>query len=133
GTVAVGQLPKLLGEDANASGEGFFRSLYAAASAFDSVNWPTVALSVGSILVMVFLKRFAPRVPGTLVVVVAGILLAWLADIDEAGVELIAPVPSGLPAPGLPDLTHVVALIPGALAIAVMVFLESAAVARSIR
>jgi len=133
GTVAVGQLPKLLGESTNASGEGFFRSLGVAVVAFDSVNWPTVALSAGSVLAMVLFRRFAPRVPGTLVVVILGIVLVWLADIDEIGVQLIDPVPSGLPVPGIPDLTHVVALIPGALAIAVMVFLESAAVARGIR
>ncbi|WP_221586311.1 SulP family inorganic anion transporter [Microbacterium sp. G2-8] len=133
GTVAIGQLPKLLGESANASGEGFFRSLAAAVAAFDSVNWPTIALSAGSILVIVLFTRVAPRVPGTLIAVVAGILLVWLADIDDAGVALIDPVPSGLPTPGLPDLTQVVALVPGALAIAMMVFLESAAVARGIR
>lgn len=133
GTVAVGQLPKLLGETSNPSGEGFFRSILAALAAFDSVSWPTVALSAGSILLIVLLKRFAPRIPGTLVVVVLGILLVWLADVDDAGVELIDPVPSGLPAPGLPDLTQIGALLPGALAIAVMVFLETAAVARGIR
>ncbi|MGF2948402.1 SulP family inorganic anion transporter [Microbacterium alcoholitolerans] len=133
GTVAVGQLPKLLGETSNASGEGFFRSLGAAVAAFDSANGPTIALSIGSIIVIVLCKRFAPRVPGTLLVAVVGIVLVWLTDLDEAGVELIDPVPSGLPVPGLPDLTDVVALIPGALAIAVMVFLETAAVARGIR
>ncbi len=47
--------------------------------------------------------------------------------------SLIAAVPSGLPVPGLPDLAQVTALVPGALAIAVMAFLESAAVARSLR
>jgi len=133
GTVAVGQLPKLLGEDANPSGEGFFRAISAAISAFDSISWPTVAISVGSILVMVLCKKFMPRAPGALVVVVVGIVLVWLTDIEEVGVDLIAPVPTGLPIPGIPDFSHVVALIPGALAIAVMVFLESAAVARSIR
>ena len=132
-TVAVGQLPKLLGEDENFSGHGFIRSLAAVAQAFDSVSWPTVALSVGSIAVLLLLKRFAPRVPGTLVVVVGGILLVWLAGIDRAGVDLIAAVPSGLPVPGVPDLTLLTTLVPGALAIAVMAFLESAAVARSLR
>lgn len=133
GTVAVGQLPKLLGEDANPSGEGFFRAIAGAIEAFDSVSWPTVAVSIGAVLVIVLCKRFVPRVPGTLVVVVVGIILVWLTDIEDAGVELIDPVPGGLPVPGIPDFSHVVALIPGALAIAVMVFLESAAVARSIR
>jgi MFS superfamily sulfate permease-like transporter len=132
-TVAVGQLPKLLGETFDFSGHGFIRSLLAVADAFASVNWPTVALSAGSIAVLLLLKRFAPKVPGALVLVVGGILLVWLARIDELGVDLIAPVPSGFPVPGIPDATHTVALVPGALAIAVMAFLESAAVSRSIR
>ncbi len=132
-TVAVGQLPKLLGETYDFSGHGFLRSLAAVGEALGSVNGPTVALSVASIAIVVLLQRFAPRIPGALVVVVGGILLVGLAHIDERGVDLIAPVPSGLPVPGLPDPTHLVALIPGALAIAVMAFLESAAVARSIR
>ncbi|MFJ4997428.1 SulP family inorganic anion transporter [Microbacterium sp. NPDC088619] len=133
GTVAVGQLPKLLGETTEVSGEGFFRTIGAAITAAGSINLPTLALSVGSLIVLLLLKRFAPRVPGTLVVVVAGIVLVALADLDEKGVELIDRVPSGLPTPGLPDLTQIGALLPGALAIAVMVFLETAAVARSMR
>lgn len=131
-TVAVGQLPKLLGVDSDFSGHGFIRSLIAVAEGFP-VNGPTVALSISSIVLLVVLNRFAPRVPGALVVVVAGILLVWLAHIDQYGVMLIDPVPSGLPLPGLPDVSHTVDLLPGALAIAVMAFLETATVARSIR
>jgi MFS superfamily sulfate permease-like transporter len=133
GTVAVGQLPKLLGETSNVSGEGFFRSLLAALAAFDSINWPTAALSAASIVIILLFARFAPRIPGTLVVVVMGIVLVWLWNLDDVGVALIDPVPSGLPLPGLPNLTELGVLIPGALAIAVMVFLETAAVARGIR
>lgn len=132
-TVAVGQLPKLLGEDQNASGEGFFGSIAAAAGSLASADVATMLLSAGSILVLVLLKAFAPRVPGALVVVVAGILLVAFTPLEQAGVELIAPVPSGLPLPSLPDPAHLTALVPGALAIAVMAFLESAAVARGIR
>ncbi|NIG64722.1 sulfate transporter [Microbacterium sp. Be9] len=132
-TVAVGQLPKLLGESDDFSGHGFLASLGAVAQAFGSANGPTIALSAGSIAVILVLKRFAPKVPGTLVVVVGGILLVGLAGIDRLGVDLIAPVPSGLPVPGIPDFGQTVVLFPGALAIAVMAFLESAAVARSLR
>ncbi|WP_154792674.1 SulP family inorganic anion transporter [Occultella kanbiaonis] len=132
-TVAVGQLPKLLGETVNVSGEGFFRGLGAVVQAWDSISGVTVALSIGSILAIVLLKAFAPRVPGALLVVVAGILIVALTSAREAGLELIDPVPSGLPVPRLPDLTHLGALAPGALAIAVMVFMETAAVAKGIR
>ncbi|MBL3700177.1 sulfate transporter [Leucobacter luti] len=132
-TVAVGQLPKLLGETFNFSGHGFVRSLLAVGEAAGSVNWPTVALSLGAIAVLAGCKRFAPRVPGPLVVVVGSIALVWLTPLATAGVELIDPVSGGLPVPGVPDASHLAAPVPGALAIAVMSFLESAAVARGIR
>ncbi|WP_460796055.1 SulP family inorganic anion transporter [Microbacterium sp. GXF0217] len=132
-TVAVGQLPKLLGETENASGHGFIHSLLAVGGALDSANGPTIALSAGSIIVLVVLQRFAPRVPGTLIVVIGGILLAAFTGLTAAGVTLIDPVPSGFPVPVLPDLSQIADLVPGALAIAVMAFLESAAVARGIR
>lgn len=132
-TVAVGQLPKLLGETTNFSGHGFIRSLVAVVEALPAANLATVALSAGSIVVLVGLKLWLPRVPGPLVVVAAGILLVAFGGIEAAGVELIAPVPQGFPAPELPSFAHLGALLPGALAIAVMALLESAAVARGIR
>lgn len=132
-TVAVGQLPKLLGVESNFTGHGFIRSLVAVAEALSSLNVPTLVLSASSIAVLVLLKRFAPRVPGPLIVVAAGILLVAFAGLQDAGVEVIAPVPQGIPLPSIPSLGDIAALIPGALAIAVMAFLESAAVARGIR
>lgn len=132
-TVAVGQLPKLLGETFDFSGHGFLRSLVAVGEAAASVNPATVLLSAGSIAVLLLCRRFLPRVPGALVVVLGGILLVGLGHIDRLGVDLIEPVPSGLPVPGVPDFAQAPALVPGALAIAVMAFLESAAVARSLR
>ncbi|KQZ11115.1 sulfate transporter [Agromyces sp. Root1464] len=132
-TVAVGQLPKLLGETWNFSGHGFIRSLVAVVEAVPGANPATIALSAGSIVVLVVLKRFAPRVPGPLLVVVGGILLVAFAGLEGAGVELIPPVPQGFPPPSLPSFPHVPELLPGAIAIAVMAFLESAAVARGIR
>ncbi|AMB60548.1 SulP family inorganic anion transporter [Microterricola viridarii] len=132
-TVAVGQLPTLLGVDSNFTGHGFFHSINAVIAALPSMNAPTLVLSVCSIAVLLVLKRFAPRVPAPLIVVVGGIVLVAFAGLQDAGVAVIAPVPQGLPLPSLPALGDVVDLIPGALAIAVMAFLESAAVARGIR
>ncbi len=132
-TVAVGQLPKLLGVDTDFSGYGFIRSLVSVIEAIPRANLPTVLLSIASIAVLVLLGRFAPRVPAQLIVVVGGILLAAFTGIEAAGVRLIAPVPEGIPLPALPTFEDVGALVPGALAIAVMAFLESASVARALR
>ncbi|MGW4928728.1 SulP family inorganic anion transporter [Agromyces sp. NPDC004153] len=132
-TVAVGQLPKLLGETDDLSTHGFIRSVVAVFEAVPGANPATIALSAGSIAVLLLLKRFLPRVPGPLVVVAGGILLVAFSGLGDAGVELIDPVPQGFPAPELPSFANLGALLPGAIAIAIMAFLESAAVARGIR
>lgn len=132
-TVAVGQLPKLLGEGGEPSAEGFIRSIVAAVEALPGMNLPTVLLSIGSIAALVLLRRFAPAVPGPLIVVGAGIALIAFTGLHDRGVALIEPVPQGLPPFVLPSFTHIVAMAPGAFAIAVMVFVESSAVARTMR
>jgi MFS superfamily sulfate permease-like transporter len=132
-TVAVGQLPKLLGEGSNVTGQGFIRSIVAVVEAVPHANPATIVLSASSIVALWVLSRFVPRVPGALVVVVAGILLAALTGLTGLGVRLIPKVPSGLPGLAVPTFGDLGALIPGALAIAVMAFLETAAVARSLR
>lgn len=58
-----------------------------------------------SALILVFaIKIFAPKVPGALVAVVLGIAATAVFNLGELGVELIAEVPSGLPAFVLPDI-----------------------------
>ena len=132
-TVALGQVPKLLGVDVEPTGRGFIRTLVATVEAVPELNLATVLLSLGSIAVLLGLRRVAPRVPGQLVIVVVGILLVALTPVTDAGLRVIDPVPSGLPLPLVPSFDHVADLVPGALAIAVMAFLESASVARGIR
>lgn len=132
-TVAVGQLPKLFGVETNFSGHGFIRSVTATIEALPGANLATMLLSLSSIAVLLLISRFAPRLPGPLIVVVAGILLAAFSPLVASGVGLIPTVPSGLPTPVFPTFQDAGAMVPGALAIAVMAFLESASVARGIR
>ena len=93
----------------------------------------TVAFSAVTLAVLLGLGRFAPQVPGPLVAVVVGIVLVRCCSLDEHGVALIAQVPSGLPTPVAPPCDDIRQLVPGAFAIAIMVFLETAAVGRSVR
>ncbi len=74
-----------------------------------------------------------PQLPGPLLAVAFGIILVNLASLDEHGIALIAPVPSGLPTPVAPSFDHIGALAPGAFAIAIMCFLETASVAGAVR
>lgn len=132
-TVAASQLPTLLGVSGDAEDEGFFGKLADTLSKLDDLNTATVAVSAAAIAVLYALRRFAPQVPGPLVVAVGGILLVALTDIESRGLALIQEVPSGLPSPTMPLWGDIGALLPGALAIAIMAFMETVLVARAQR
>ncbi|MFG1785266.1 SulP family inorganic anion transporter [Rhodococcus oryzae] len=132
-TVAASQLPKLLGVPSDRDATGFFRVVWSALRQIGDANGATVLLAVGSIGALYAMAKLVPRIPGPLVVVAAGIALVAFAGLDGRGVELIAEVPQGIPLPGIPSLDDIGALIPGALAIAAMAFLETVSVARGVR
>ncbi|WP_233225106.1 SulP family inorganic anion transporter [Nocardia sp. MDA0666] len=131
-TVAAGQLPKLLGVPADPAATGFFRVLWSALKHLGSANPATVILAAASITGPYARSTLLPRVPGPLVVVV-GIALVAFAHLDDHGVALISPVPPGIPLLGVPRLRDIGDLLPGALAISMMAFLETVAVGRGVR
>ncbi|MFD4179524.1 SulP family inorganic anion transporter [Rhodococcus sp. NPDC058514] len=132
-TVAAAQLPKLLGVSEASDATGFFEVVWSALRQIADANPATVLLAAGSIATLYAMARFVPRIPGPLVVVAAGIVLVAFAGLADHGVALIPPVPQGIPLPGLPSLHDLGALLPGALAIAIMAFLETVSVGRSVR
>jgi high affinity sulfate transporter 1 len=132
-TVAASQLPTLLGVSGDAEDEGFFGKLADTISKLDDLNAATVAVSAAALAVLYGLRRFAPQVPGPLVVAAGGILLVAVTDVEQHGLALIQKVPSGLPTPTLPVRGDVGALMPGAVAIAIMAFMETVLVARAQR
>jgi MFS superfamily sulfate permease-like transporter len=132
-TVAAGQLPKLLGIEGDPQASSFFAEVAGIIDDLADVSWTTVAFSAVVLLVLLGSPRVLPRVPGPLLAVVLGIVLVRVASIDEHGIALIAPVPSGLPTPVAPSFDRIEELAPGAFAIAIMCFLETAAVAGTVR
>ena len=132
-TVAASQLPKVLGIAPDPDADTFFEDLGSALRHLGDTNVPTLLLSAGTVVVLVGLGRVAPRVPAALVAVVGGIVLAAMVDLEDHGVALIAKVPSGLPTPAWPAFDDVSGLLPGAIAIALMAYLETVSVARTVR
>lgn len=132
-TVAVSQLPKLLGLAPELAGEGFVRSVTAVLGHLGDTHLPTALLAGGSIVLLLVITRLLPSLPGPLIVVALGIGLMTATGLRDSAIELIPQVPQGIPMPGLPGVEHVGKLLPGALAIALMAFLETVAVARAAR
>jgi high affinity sulfate transporter 1 len=132
-TVAAGQLPKLLGIPGDPTASGFFEEVDAVLDQLADVSVVTLVFSVATIALFLVLARVAPKIPGPLVAVVLGIVLVAFAGLDEHGLAIVGEVPSGLPTPVAPSFDRVDELLPGAFAIAIMVFLETVAVARQVR
>jgi SulP family sulfate permease len=128
--IISGQLGKVLGIDQ--SGDNFFQKTWSAITHLPDAQGRTLLLAALTIALLVAIKLWAPRAfPGALVAVALGIVLSTLLDLDQKGVEVVGPVPAGLPSLELPDLGLLETLLPAAAGIALMSFVESIAAARA--
>ncbi len=95
----------------------------------------TAFLGLASIAVILLFKRRLPKVPAALAVVVAGILFVRLLGLKDIGVDIVGAVPAGLPEFHLPSISVADAqlLLPAALSLALMGYLEAVSIAQSVR
>jgi high affinity sulfate transporter 1 len=129
--IVVDQLPRLLGI---APGDHtFFGDLETLARHLDETSWLTVAVGLASLAILVGLGRLAPRAPAPLVAVAGAIAACQVFGLDAAGVSTVGAVPMGLPRFTWPDVATARALVPGALAIALMSFTGTIAACRVFR
>jgi len=114
--------------------DAFFHKLIDAVAALPHAHLPTLALGLGLVALLLLLRTYAPRAPGALVGVVVGILVAQLFGLPEKGLAMLRPLPPGLPGPALPavSLADVRALVPGAIALAFLVFAEGIVLAQTL-
>ena len=129
--IGFSQLKHLLGVDIERSNY-IHEILWSAAQQWEAIHAPTVALGVIGIAILIALKRSSKAIPGALVVVLLGTGATWLTTGNQAGVSIVGDVPGGLPGFAIPAFSwaDMQALIPGALTISLIGFMESIAVAK---
>lgn len=123
-TIGLTQVRDLLGLDLSGSSTTFVEGVSAVVPSLGSVDATTAVLGVLSLVALVALKRWAPRLPGPLLLVGVATVVVVLLDLP---VRQIGEIPSGIPLPRLPDspLADVTALLPSAAAIALISYMES--------
>jgi high affinity sulfate transporter 1 len=131
-TVLVSQLPKMFGF--SVKGDAFAERIAGFASGVLSgkTNWITLTVGVGTLLVILLLRRLL-KFPGVLIAVAgATIAVAWLDLSSRFGVAIIGALPQGLPSFSLPALSlHEIGnLSTAALAIAVVSFADTSVLSR---
>ena len=131
--IGLSQLGNLLGLRLAATHD-VFTLLADAARRVGDVQPATAALGIGSVAALLLIRRLAPRFPGALLVVVLGTLIVYALDLHERGVSIVGSVPQGLPSLTLPviGIDALLALLPAALTISFVGFMESFAVAKAI-
>ena len=98
----------------------------------DQVDLPTVAVGVGTIILIIVLQKTRLRGFGLVVaIIVASILPALFGWDSVARVSDIAEITGGLPRPALPDFSHFFELIVPAISLAVIGLIQGAGVSQS--
>jgi high affinity sulfate transporter 1 len=128
--LASTQLPKLFGFK---GGEGSFwrRSAYFFAHLGDT-NVVALLLGLGALAILIFGKVFLKNKPVGILVVIGGIVVATLLNVEARGVKILGEVQQGMPQLGLPavawgDLNE---LLPLAMACFMLGAVETAAIGR---
>jgi sulfate permease, SulP family len=131
--IATSQLDKLFGIEIG-SPEGWLDRIGAIVSGLGGTHLPTLLVGVVAIAALVLGRRLGPRIPMALLVVIAATVAVPVLGLEALGVAVLGEVPGGLPRPSLPSapLDTLVALLPGALIIALLSYLEGISVARAI-
>jgi high affinity sulfate transporter 1 len=130
-TIAVGQLPKLLGVP---SGSGnFFPKLFDLLGDLGDTSGATLAVGVVSVAALLALRSRAPSLPSSLIVLVASIAVSAAAGLSDHGVAVVGHIPSAFPSPQLPDVDgdQLAAMVGGAIGIALVGYAEAITVGRS--
>jgi high affinity sulfate transporter 1 len=132
-TVMLSQIPKLLGFSISEPGPmrqawGITQGVLAGRT-----NAAAFAIGAGTLAVILLLKRW-PRVPGLLIAVVAATLVVALSGLaSSAGVQVLGPLPPGLPALRLPivEIDSLQAILTGGIAVALVSFADTSVLSRT--
>ena len=94
----------------------------------------TASIGLFSILLLYAFKKWAPKLPGTLIIVFTSIGMVHFLELHLSGLNVIGEIPMGLPRFNLPkiDLGQMTLLLPLALTLALISFIESFSVGKNL-
>ena len=99
-----------------------------------SIHFPTLIIGVISIFILLILKKWTPKIPSALVVVILGSLWVYFGKQYQEGVAVVGLVPGGLPSFNTPNfnIETIKNLIPISLTLAIVGYLESISISKTI-
>ncbi|MCM8528200.1 MAG: SulP family inorganic anion transporter [Lentisphaeraceae bacterium] len=146
--ICLSQFNKLLGiqgpDERNIGFGGFISDLFITLGNVSTVNLMTMTFGLSSIAALLLFKKFAPKLPGALIVMLAAIIISKsIGYYENYGSPVVGEIPKGLPTIGLLDWSFPGAeeqgfwptffkLIPAALIVTLIGFMEVLAISKAI-
>ena len=124
--IGLSQLPSMLGLTLKNSTHFLSDVLHVVENAANMHNL-SFLFGGGALIVLLLLKRFAPRLPGVLIVVAGATYLSYLIGFEEQGGKVVGLIPQGLPGFSMPPLEWKASMemLPTAFVIALISFMEA--------
>jgi SulP family sulfate permease len=131
--IGLSQLPTLLGIPSHQS-DHFLLDIWQVLTHIDTMHELSLGFGVVAILMLLGLKKYAPKLPGVLITVA---LLTWVSyaiGFASMGGRVVGEIPQGLPSISVPPLDwHAsISLLPAAFVIALISFMEAMSSAKVI-
>jgi SulP family sulfate permease len=129
--ISASQLKHLLGIHLEQT-ERVHEIAWEALRRLDEIQGPTLAVGAACIALLAVLRRWRPAWPGALIAVGLATLAVSAFGLEEHGVSVVGDIPGGLPSLGVPSegLDRLGDMVPTALAITMLGFVESIAIAK---
>lgn len=130
-SIVIKQLPKLIGI-VPGKGHAYEQLLHTLRHAGEANLW-TLSAGLAALGMLIAVNRWLPRIPGSLMVLIGGIVVSRTLDLHSHGVHIVGTIPSGLPLPGFPVLSWSdwLQAAPAAVGLALVLFAESMGAART--
>ena len=132
--IALGQLPSLMGMDLPSQATAL-KTLENLLEHSAEVDWPSLGLGLGTLVLGIVLKLLRPRWPSLLITLCIASLLVWLLPGVFAHVQLVpgfvGQLPPLSPLPLL-DVELILRLLPSAVAVGMLGLVTSLSIARSL-
>lgn len=130
--ILVSQFEDLLGLDIDQ--DLYLTDLGAVVSNLDQTHGLSAAFGIGTVALVMVLKKVAPSLPAPFVAVALGVALAAGFDLEQEGLAVVGAIESGVPRPGLPGVSfdQFTQLLLPTLGIALLAYPDSFLTARSL-
>ncbi|HYI25448.1 MAG TPA: sulfate permease [Thermomicrobiales bacterium] len=129
--IAASQISKLFGIEGVQG--NFFARIWNVVEHIGDTNGWTLALGAISIVALLALEEYVPKLPGSLIVTAIAITVMWTSNLESRGVDVAGAIPGGLPAPAWPSVgaEHLNDLVILAFGVFLLSYVEGVGAART--